>query len=289
LRLKGGKRQFNNFFYSFANALWFTDVYLIIAIEKWKLKNSFVLGTCGRVVAEFEVLSSLAGFHKSNPTYVFPELSDAQYHVEFDMVGHPLIDKDRRVYNDFSLRNRGSIAVVTGSNMSGKSTFLRTLGVNLTLALMGAPCCAKSGNISNMRIFSSMRTQDSLEEGVSSFYAELKRITSLLALLDSGEATFFILDEMFKGTNSRDRYKGGFSLIKQLNQLNSLGLISTHDLELAELVEKNVGVENYSFNSILQNGKLVFDFSLSDGICADFNASELMKRSGIILSDVGGL
>ena len=119
-----------------------------------------------------------------------------------------------------------------------------------------------------------------------SFYAELKRITRLLTLLETGESAFFILDEMFKGTNSKDRYKGGFSLIKQLSQLTCLGLISTHDLELAELAEKHVGVTNYSFNSKIHDGELMFDFSMTHGVCEDFNASELMRRSGIrILSD----
>ena len=171
--------------------------------------------------------------------------------------------------------------MITGSNMAGKSTFLRTVGINMVLALMGAPCCAKQGAVSNMKIFTSMRTQDSLEEGVSSFYAELKRIEQLLKLIESGQPLFFLLDEMFKGTNSKDRHRGGFSLIKQLKDLNAFGIISTHDLDLASLAGKHNIVTNYSFNSRIQHGEMTFDYILTDGLCSDFNASELMKRSGI--------
>jgi DNA mismatch repair ATPase MutS len=172
--------------------------------------------------------------------------------------------------------------------MAGKSTFLRAVGVNLVLALMGAPCCATSAQVSNMKVFTSMRTQDNLEEGVSSFYAELKRIEQLLQLIQSGEAIFFLLDEMFKGTNSKDRYKGGVSLIKQLSELNAFGIISTHDLELAKLAGNHMMVANFSFNSQIKEGDMTFNYALTDGICSDFNASELMKKSGIkILSDIG--
>ena len=180
--------------------------------------------------------------------------------------------------------------MITGSNMAGKSTFLRTVGVNLVLALMGAPCCAKSGQVSHMKMFTNMRTQDNLEEGISSFYAELKRVERLLTLIKSGEPIFFMLDEMFKGTNSQDRYKGGVSLIKQLSELNAFGLISTHDLELAKLAGNHMIVSNHSFNSQINDGEMSFDYQLTDGICTDFNASELMKRSGIkVLDDIESL
>ena len=238
-------------------------------------------------VSEFEVLNSLSGFAYSNPEYTFPKITEAPYTINFEMLGHPLIKSDTRVSNSFQLQGHGKIAMITGSNMAGKSTFLRTVGVNLILALMGAPCCARSGQVSHLKMFTSMRTQDSLEAGVSSFYAELKRVEQLLGLIKSGEPIFFMLDEMFKGTNSQDRYKGGVSLIKQLSELNAFGLISTHDLELAELAGKHMIVSNHSFNSKIQNDKMTFSYELMDGICTDFNASELMKKSGIkILSDI---
>ncbi|MEO5601324.1 MAG: hypothetical protein ABIR06_10380 [Cyclobacteriaceae bacterium] len=152
---------------------------------------------------------------------------------------------------------------------------------------MGAPCCAKSGKISNIKIFSSICTQDNLEEGVSSFYAELKRVELLLTLLEGGQTIFFLLDEMFKGTNSKDRHRGGFSLIKQLKEMKAFGIISTHDLELAHLAGKHMIVTNYSFNSRIQEGDMIFNYELTDGLRNDFNASELMKKSGIkILSHI---
>jgi DNA mismatch repair ATPase MutS len=203
------------------------------------------------------------------------------------MLGHPLINKDKRVCNTFRLKGRGEIAMITGSNMAGKSTFLRTIGINLVLAFMGAPCCATSARVSVIKIFSSMRTQDNLEEGVSSFYAELRRVEQLLKLIESGEAVFFMLDEMFKGTNSKDRHHGGFSLIKQLREMNAFGIISTHDLDLAILAGKHRLVSNYSFNSAIQGDEIIFNYALTDGLCTDFNASALMKRSGIkILSQI---
>lgn len=286
-QLRGRKRELNHQFYSLFNNLWLFDVYLIILTEKWKYKNGSYLKVWASAVSEFEVLSSLAGFHYSNPSYAFPEIKDDPYTIQFEMLGHPLINAKSRVCNSFHLNGRGEIAMITGSNMAGKSTFLRTVGLNLVLAFIGAPCCAKSGKVSSMKIFSSMRTQDNLEEGVSSFYAELKRIEQLLKLIHSGEAIFFLLDEMFKGTNSQDRYKGGVSLIKQLSELNAFGIISTHDLELAKLAGNHMIVANFSFNSKIKDGELIFNYRLTDGICSDFNASELMKRSGIkILSDI---
>ena len=167
--------------------------------------------------------------------------------------------------------------------MAGKSTFLRTVGLNLVLALAGAPCCAKSGRVSNLKLFTSMRTQDNLMKGVSSFYAELNRIESMLKLIDSGQSIYFLLDEMFKGTNSEDRYKGGISLINQLSKLKTSGIIATHDIELAKLSGNKKLVTNYSFNSVINDNSMIFSYVLDPGICTDFNASELMKRSALNL------
>jgi DNA mismatch repair ATPase MutS len=128
--------------------------------------------------------------------------------------------------------------MITGSNMAGKSTFLRTVGVNLVLSLAGAPCCAKYGRVSSLKVYTSMRTHDNLKEGISSFYAELYRIETMLNLIENNGNIFFLLDEMFKGTNSEDRHKGGFSLINQISALNTSGIVATHDIELARLLEK---------------------------------------------------
>ena len=286
-QLRGTKRSFGNKFYGLFNYFWLFDMYWIILTERWKRRNRNHIQSWIRSISEFEALNSLAGFAYSNPDFEFPEIKEEHYSIHFEMLGHPLINPESRICNHFNLKGRGQIAMITGSNMAGKSTFLRTVGVNLILALMGAPCCAKSGQVSHMKMFTSMRTQDNLEEGVSSFYAELKRVEQLLTLIKSGQPIFFMLDEMFKGTNSEDRYKGGVSLIKQLSELNAFGIISTHDLELARLADSHMIVSNHSFNSKIHNGELSFNYMLQDGICTDFNASELMKKSGInILTNV---
>lgn len=286
-QLRGTKRSMGNAFYGILNNFWLLDIYYIILTERWKYSNRSLVQPWIHAISEFEVLNSLAGFAYANPDYTYAEIKDEPYSLQFEELGHPLIQLGKRVSNHFSLKGSGQITMITGSNMAGKSTFLRTVGVNLVLALMGAPCCAKSGQVSHMKMFTSMRTQDNLEEGISSFYAELKRVEQLLILIKTGQPIFFMLDEMFKGTNSEDRYKGGVSLIKQLSELNAFGIISTHDLELAKLAGNHMIVSNHSFNSKIQNGELSFNYKLTDGICTDFNASELMKKSGInVLDDV---
>jgi len=275
-----------NAFYGMINNLWLIDVHLILKTEDWKSRNRGHIRPWILAVSEFEALASIAGFAYSNPHYCFPEITTEPYRIDFRTVAHPLLKQDRRISNDFAMHGRGATTMITGSNMAGKSTFLRTIGVNLVLAFAGAPCCASYARVSPMRLFTSMRTQDNLEESVSSFYAELQRIEQLLRLVAEGEPIFFLLDEMFKGTNSQDRFRGGVSLIRQLGELNAFGIISTHDIDLAKLT-KDLTIENFSFNSTIRDGQIWFDYRLTPGICTDFNASELMKRSGIrILSDM---
>ena len=280
-QLKGTESMGGNNVYPVINILWLIDPHWIIRAERWKTRNRAYVKAWADAVGTFEALSSLAGFAHANPSYTFPEVKAGACTIRFTALGHPLLPPDRRVCNDFHLRSSDNIVMITGSNMAGKSTFLRTVGANLVLALAGAPCCAYSGEVTVMQLFSSMRTQDNLEEGVSSFYAELKKIEQLLKLIQSGEPVFFLLDEMFKGTNSKDRHRGGFSLIKQLQELNAFGIISTHDLELADEAGKHALVTNYSFNSDIREGEMTFDYRLTPGLCRDFNASELMRRSGI--------
>lgn len=276
-----------NAFYSIINAFLLLDIYLIIGTEKWKSRNRLSLNSWSEAVSEFEVLNSFAGFYFSNPSFTFPVIKDKPYNIDFKLLGHPLISQDKRVCNNFQLQRQGEIVVVTGSNMSGKSTFLRTIGINIVLAQIGAPCCAKYGQVPNLKVITSMRTQDNLKEGISSFYAELKRIEKMLKLIESNNNIFFLLDEMFKGTNSEDRHKGGFSLINQIRELNTSGIIATHDIELAKLSENKMLVENYSFNSEIIDDSMIFSYELRSGICNDFNASELMKKSGIkIISNI---
>jgi len=278
-----------NYLYPLLNSFLLIDIYLIIGIEKWKSKNKAFLKSWSEVVSEFEVINSLAGFCYSNPSFTFPEITEKNNYVHFESLGHPLINSNKRVCNNFHSEGQGDVVMITGSNMGGKSTFLRTVGVNLVLALAGAPCCAKYGQVSNLKLYTSMRTQDNLREGISSFYAELSRIEKMLKLIESSQNTFFLLDEMFKGTNSEDRHKGGFSLINQLSKLKTSGIIATHDIELAKLSGNKRLVTNYSFNSEIKDHSMIFSYELHPGICNDFNASELMEKSGIkIISNISG-
>lgn len=276
-----------NQFYFILNWFLLLDIYLIIGTEKWKSKNKAVLKSWSVAVSEFEAINSFAGFCYSNPSYSFPEITEKNNYVHFESLGHPLIISNKRVCNNFHSEGQGDVVMITGSNMGGKSTFLRTVGVNLVLALAGAPCCAKYGQVSNLKLYTSMRTQDNLKEGISSFYAELDRLEKMLKLIESSHNVFFLLDEMFKGTNSEDRHKGGFSLINQISKLKTSGIIATHDIELAKLSENKMLVTNYSFNSEIINNSMIFSYELHPGICNDFNASNLMERSGIkIIPDI---
>lgn len=276
-----------NYMYLILNSFLLLDIYLILATEKWKSKNKAFLKSWAEAVSEFEVINSFAGFSYSNPSYAFPEIIEQDNYLHFEHLGHPLINSDQRVCNDFLSVGYGHVAMVTGSNMGGKSTFLRAVGVNLVLGLSGAPCCAKYGQINKLKVFTSMRTQDNLMKGVSSFYAELSRIEKMLALIESSPNVYFLLDEVFKGTNSKDRHKGGFSLINQLSKLKTSGIIATHDIELAKLAGDKKLVDNYSFNSEIKDNVMVFSYKLHPAICNDFNASALMEKSGIkIIADI---
>ena len=279
-----------NPFYSLLNSFLLIDIYLIIESEKWKSKNKAFLKSWTEAVSEFEVINSFAGFFYSNPSYTFPEITEINNYVRFELLGHPLINSKKRVSNNFHSEGHGDVVMITGSNMGGKSTFLRTVGVNLVLALAGAPCCAKYGQVSNLKLYTSMRTQDNLMEGISTFYAELNRIEKMLKLIESSHNVFFLLDEMFKGTNSEDRHKGGFSFINQISKLKTSGIIATHDIELAKLSGNKMLVTNYSFNSEINDNSMIFSYELQPGICSDFNASKLMEKSGIkIISNISNI
>jgi hypothetical protein len=232
-------------------------------------------------VGELEAFNSVAGFHYAHPDYPFPRIADTPYHLEARSLGHPLIPAAKRVANDFALNGQGAIALVTGSNMAGKTTFLRTVGINTVLALTGAPVCAAEMEVSSVQLYTSMRTQDDLSESTSSFMAELKRINGLVGLLKTNQVpVLFLLDEILKGTNSADRHAGAEALARQLSRSRAFGLISTHDLELVSLADE-IDLANYSFESDLLGDQIRFDYKLRDGPCRTANAAALMRQLGI--------
>lgn len=265
------------------NIVFALDLYWLTKAEKWKATYGTKVNGWFQAVYHIDALSDMAAFAFANPSYSFPEISEQPCHVSVEEMGHPMIHPDKRISNNFHLSSKGQLGLVTGSNMSGKSTFLRTLGVNLVLAQTGAPVCAKTMSCSITQVFTSMRTQDNLEESISSFYAELARIKKLLDTINDETPIFYLLDEILKGTNSDDRHKGAIALIQQLTSKNAIGLISTHDLSLSKLESENEKVHNYSFNSEIIDDDIVFNYQLTLGPCKSFNASKLMEKMGIIV------
>mgnify|MGYP000966064084 CR=1 FL=1 len=275
----------NNVFFSLfvgIPSLW--DLHCIAALEKWKKTHHVRLTEWLDVLADTEAMNSISGHAFSYPQYCIPQVTwDNGVNIQAKNMGHPLIQPEKRISNDFAMNGMGQTILVTGSNMSGKSTFLRTIGLNIVLAQMGTVVSANQFSCSPVRVFSSMRTQDSLEENTSSFYAELKRLRQLLEMAEEPHQApvFYLLDEILKGTNSADRHRGAEALIKQLHPKNSAGFVSTHDLELGEWGATENYVHNFHFRSDMENGKLHFDYKLHAGICRSFNASELMRMMGI--------
>lgn len=275
-----------NFLYLPFNLLFLLDVNWLIMAIQWKKKNIGQVENWFNAVHEIDALSDLGSYSFANPGFVFPRISQESHYLMTEEMGHPLIKSTQRITNDFDLSGKGKLGLVTGSNMSGKSTFLRTIGVNLVLAQMGAPVCAKHFELSLVQIFTSMRTQDNLEENVSSFYAELQRLKKLLELLKTEQPVFYMLDEILKGTNSQDRHKGALSLIGQLIEKNCRGLISTHDIQLSTLSKDQSNIQNMSFNSTIVDDEILFDYKLSLTPCGSFNASKLMEKMGIIKTNL---
>jgi hypothetical protein len=264
------------------NAIFFSDIHFCLALEKWKRTNAAKVREWFSAMSEFEVLASLANTSFNNPGWVFPEITRNYFEFRAENMGHPLLPESRRVCNDFSTSDTGNTIIVTGSNMSGKSTFLRTCGINAVLAFAGAPVCASSFTISYTRLHTSMRISDSLEENISSFYAELRRMREIISAAEKDPAAFLLLDEILRGTNSDDRYAGSVALIKQLTGYGAVAMVATHDLRLAGL-EKDLPdkIENYHFDVKVSGEELYFDYKLTPGICTSFNASLLMKKMGI--------
>ncbi len=272
--------------------LW--DIHYLFRLEAWRAQYGPSLNHWFIALGELEAINSLAGFAYAHPTYATPGIADGVLTLDLARAVHPLLPPGRSISNSLMLTNAGQTVLITGSNMSGKSTFLRTVGANVVLALAGAVVSADAMRCSPVRVFTSMRTQDSLEESTSSFYAELLRLKTLIRLTQqSGDLlqnhlpTLYFLDEILKGTNSADRHRGAEALIRQLHHTNAFGFVSTHDLELGQLADADDFVRNYHFQSDLRNGELIFDYKLRDGICQSFNASQLMQAIGIEMDRVG--
>lgn len=266
------------------NSLLLYDLQCIYRLESWKEKNAARLTQWFDTISRTEALCSLGTFSFNNPDFVFPSIN-TERKLHALSLGHPLISREELVVNDVKLDGEVSVMIITGANMAGKSTFLRTVGVNVVLALSGAPVCAKSFDCPFIGLRSGMRTADSLRDHASYFYAELNRLKAIVDELRSGKELLILLDEILKGTNSTDKQAGSIALVKQLTEHKCIALIATHDLVLGEMEKEFPSkIHNYCFEPEIMDDQLSFSYLLNRGIARKMNATFLMKKMGIIPS-----
>jgi hypothetical protein len=270
----------NKFVAPFAFVFMLT-VHLAYAIEGWRRSNARLAADWLAAVGEFEALGCLAGLAYENPAYRFAAIEENGPCLEAGGLGHPLISARRRVTNDVRLGAAPQLLLVSGSNMSGKSTLLRTVGINAVLALAGAPVCAGQMRVSRLAVASAMRTADSLQEGVSSFYAEIQRLRMICDLAAGSPPVLFLLDEILHGTNSHDRRIGAEAVIEKLLAHGAIGLITTHDLALAAIADRlDPRAINAHFEDQLLDGRISFDYRLRAGVVPKGNGLVLMRLLG---------
>ncbi len=274
--------RLNVFAFFILNTFFLWDLWQMIALNKWKKINKSSVTNWFNIIALLEVTGSFGVLCFNNPEWCFPEIADEHFTLSAREIGHPLISKQQSVSNDFSINGTARIDLITGSNMAGKSTFLRSIGVNMILAYAGSGVCAKSFTVSVAQLMSSMRIEDNLSENTSTFYAELKKLKSIIDEVNKSGKTFILLDEILRGTNSLDRHAGSKALIQQLVRQQAVAIIATHDIELSKLeTEFPQSIKNYHFDVQVNREKLFFDYKLKEGICTSMNASILMKQIGI--------
>jgi len=253
-----------------------------IAIELWRQQSGPAVGRWLSAVGEFEALSSFAGYSFEHPNDPFPEFEENEVSFAGEDLGHPLIPESQNVRTDLQLSSTPSVLIVSGSNMSGKSTLLRTVGTNTVLALAGAPVRARRLRISALQIGASIRIQDSLQAGASKFYAEITRLRQIVELTNGSLPVLFLLDEILHGTNSHDRKIGAEGVVRGLVERGALGLVTTHDLSLTQIVELlDQRAANVHFEDHLEGGKMTFDYLLRPGVLQKSNALELMRSVGL--------
>jgi hypothetical protein len=264
-----------NYFFSW-------DILQSIRLENWRLKYGKNIHAWFQSLASLESLVSLATLKHNHPLMVFPQIQSEGFVFQAKNAAHPLIPLEGRVSNDIEFSNLGNFTIVTGANMAGKSTYLRTVGANMILALCGAPVCATQMTITPIQLFTSIRTKDSLAKNESYFYAELLRLQAIIEELKKGKPLFIILDEILKGTNSKDKEMGSKALVKQLIELKAAGIIATHDLQLGSLINTFPQyIKNRCFEVDIHVDKLDFDYKLREGISQNLNATFLMDKMGI--------
>ncbi|WP_299333187.1 DNA mismatch repair protein MutS [uncultured Psychroserpens sp.] len=264
----------------FGNGYLLSDIKNTYKVEQWISEYAYKVEDWFEVVSFFDAYNSLGNYAFNHPSHVFPEISKEAPVIQAKNLGHPLLNIDKRVDSDLTIDNQ-QFFIVTGANMAGKSTFLRTVSLHIVMANVGLPVCAETSIYSPVKLITSMRTSDSLTDDSSYFFSELTRLKFIVDAIDK-EPYFIILDEILKGTNSTDKAIGSRKFVEKLVAGNATGIIATHDLSLCEISEELNDVKNYYFDAEIVNDELYFDYKLKKGICQNMNASFLLKKMKIV-------
>lgn len=273
--------QNNNIIYAiFGNGLFLTALATCFKIEKWIVNHGASVEQWFDVIAFFDAHNSLGNYVFNHPNYTFPEIVTAGTAIKAEQAGHPLLDPKKSILNDFEIKNE-EFFIITGANMAGKSTFLRTVSLQIVMANVGLPVCATSVRYVPIKLITSMRTTDSLTDDESYFFSELKRLKFIVDEIQH-DCYFIVLDEILKGTNSTDKAKGSRKFVERLVASNATGIIATHDLSLCEVAIELPEVKNHYFDAEIIDDELHFDYTFKDGICQNMNASFLLKKMGIV-------
>ncbi|MDB9961321.1 DNA mismatch repair protein MutS [Oceanihabitans sp.] len=264
----------------FGNGFFLSDIKNTYKIEKWISEHSTTVGHWFEVVSFFDAYNTLGNYAFNHPDYIFPEIIQDKAVIDAKDLGHPLLDETKRIASDIVINDQ-QFFIVTGANMAGKSTFLRTISLHIVMANVGLPVCAKSSQYHPVKLITSMRTSDSLTDDSSYFFSELTRLKFIVDAIED-ESYFIILDEILKGTNSTDKAIGSRKFVEKLVSKNATGIIATHDLSLCEIEKELDDVKNYYFDAQIINDELFFDYKLKLGICQNMNASFLLKKMEIV-------
>lgn len=280
-KLLGDLDQNNNVFYLiFGNGYFLRGIATSYQVEQWIEKHGASAKDWFEVIAFFDAFISLGTFAFNHPSYTYPEISEDTVVLKSKGAGHPLLDPEKSVVNDFQIDNE-KFFIITGANMAGKSTFLRTVSLQLVMANVGLPICAKQVQYNPIKLITSMRTTDSLTDDESYFFSELKRLKFIIDEIQTNRY-FIVLDEILKGTNSTDKAKGSRKFVEKLVGSNSTGIIATHDLSLCEVANELPQIENHYFDAEIIDNELHFDYKFKVGICQNMNASFLLKKMEIV-------
>lgn len=271
----------NNLLYLiFANGFFLRSLTDCLAVEKWIEEHGKSVETWFNTIAFFDAYNSLGNFAFNHPNFTYPTITDDEVVLNSKNAGHPLLDPKKSILNDITIEG-GQFFIITGANMAGKSTFLRTVSLQIMMANVGLPVCAETISYSPIKLITSMRTTDSLTDDESYFFSELKRLRYIVDEIQV-DRYFIVLDEILKGTNSTDKALGSRKFVERLVKSKSTGIIATHDLSLCEVANEYNAVKNHYFDAEIIDNELHFDYTFKDGICQNMNASFLLKKMGII-------